>query len=69
MLQPMCRKVLFIPPCPTLGRGHRSPIHLKYGPPGRELGEETGGEQREGKSLERVQERLSDDPGARKGDG
>lgn len=52
MLQPMSRKVLFIPPCLTLGRGHRSLIHLKCGPPGRELGEETGGEQREGKILE-----------------
>lgn len=39
----------FLPPSPTLGRGHRSRIHLKYEPPGGELGGKIGGAEREGR--------------------
>lgn len=36
----------FLPPSPTLGRGRRSRIHLKYEPPGGELGGKIGGAER-----------------------
>lgn len=69
MLQPMCRKVLSIPPCPTLGPGHRSPIHLKYGPPGGGWGEERGGGAERERGEDFRGERVSDEPGARNDDG
>lgn len=36
-----------LPPSPTLGRGHHSRIHLRYEPPGGELGGKIGGAERE----------------------
>lgn len=56
-----------LPPSPTLGRGHHSRIHLRYEPPGGELGGKIGGaeREREGGDFNRERQEQREKPGGK----